>query len=266
MDMKMEKNKLQQLEPTIIAGIDLKRLDRELQETTQNDCDRDPADVATDALAVIAELLESRDTANLAVPAKAGITSASPAGGALQPLEVYAGAVSHHGVPVHLILLPGDVRVTGLEVAEEFIASMNGELPTYAELAHLRRSMHHRFKPELYYTCDQEPYDGDMATVMFDFATDADRRAVKGPRTVRARAVRRVPVQREALTIGLTEQQVAAIAEQLIDDMSPGDDSDTTDDEKIAGAGIKVGIGKMAMAVQQALAAEKRQKGALQDE
>jgi hypothetical protein len=179
---------------------------------------------------------------------------------ALYPLEVYAGIIQYHGAPVHLILLPGDVQVTGLEVAEEFIASIDGEFPTYAELKHLRECMGHRFKPSLYYTCDQEPYDGDMATVLFDFATDADRRAQKGPRNVRVRGVRRVPAQAGTVP-GLTEDQVAGIAGQLIDQESLDDDSDVTDDERLVSAGIKIGIGKMAMAVQQVLAAHKRHQG-----
>lgn len=205
--------------------------------------------------------MKQNDTNSTTVPAKAGAAMAAPADILLHPLEAYAGLVHHHGVPVHLILLPGDVQVTGLDVAEEFVASLNGEFPTYRELEHLRRTMQHRFKPSLYYTCDQEPYDGDMATVLFDFATDTERQAQKGPRNVRARAVRRIPVQGAEVIGGLTEDRVAAIAAQLIDDVSRGYDSDTTDDENIAAAGIKVGIGKMAMAVQQALAAEKRQKG-----
>ena len=125
----------------------------------------------------------------------AATAPAAPAGITLHPLEVYAGIVQHKGAPAHLILMPGDVQVTGIEAAEEFVASVGGELPTYAELELLCKRMSDRFKPSIYYTSDQEPYDGDMATMMFDFATAHDLEAQAGARSVRVRAVRRVPTK-----------------------------------------------------------------------
>lgn len=180
----------------------------------------------------------------------------------LHPLEVYAGIVQHQGAPAHLILLPADVQVTGLEVAEEFVASISGEFPTYAELQHLRNCMHRRFKPSLYYTCDQEPYDGDMATMLFDMATDDDRKWMTGPRSVRVRAVRRVPAQ--AGTAGadaLSAARVAEIADKLIDQEVMTDDPEPTDDEYLVAAGIKVGVGRMALAIQAELAIYTRKQG-----
>lgn len=125
--------------------------------------------------------------------------SAIPLERAVMPMlhrgEVYAGLCQDPDLgALHLILLPGDVRVDSIEEAEEFAASVGGQLPTQAELQHLHKHMGSLFKPALYYTCDQEDYDGSTTvTVMYDFAGRTDLVAVDwGAQQVRVRAVRHV--------------------------------------------------------------------------
>jgi hypothetical protein len=194
-------------------------------------------------------------------PTQPGIPSTAYIIPTLYPFEVYAGVRLHRGVPMHLILLPGDIQVTGLDAAGEFVSSVGGDFPTYAELEHLCKCMRHRFKPSLYYTADQEPYDGDMATALFDFATRADLDAQNGARSVRVRAVRRVPANAGTSVAAITEGQIADIARKLIDQESLSDEQNATDEECLTSAGIKLGIVRMAMQIQAMLVASKHQQG-----
>ena len=201
--------------------------------------------------------IEARVTADgSTVPATAGTQEAPCVMPSLYSHEVYAGVVSHRGAKMHLILLQGAARVVGADAAEEFAASVGGELPTYAELAYLGDLMPQRFKPGLYYTCDQEEYDGDMATALWACGL------AEGTSVTRVRAVRRVPAERATTGPGLTGQQVADLAKRLIDQASPNNQNDMSDDEHLVGAGIKVGIGRMAMEVQTLLAMGSRHLGA----
>ena len=124
---------------------------------------------------------------------------ASFAGPIMHLGEVYAGICQDPDLgAIHLILLPGDVHADSIQEANEFAASVGGELPTLAELEHLHKHMSNAFEPALYYACDEEDYDGDgltMIPVMFDFAGRTDLLSVDwGSQQVRVRAVRRVMV------------------------------------------------------------------------
>lgn len=181
---------------------------------------------------------------------------------ALYPREVYAGVgVGADLVARHLILLPGDVHVGCIEDAVEFVASGGGELPTYAELAHLHKNMGFLFKPSLYYSCEQEPYDGDMATMLFDFAHQIDPDQRDTPRQVRVRAVRRVLAEADIGPAGgISEQQVAALASRLIDQNTVGDGEESIERARMVSTGIMVGIRLMATEVQKALVARQHQQ------
>lgn len=276
----------------VVAGVSVAQLERELEETMQNDCDRDPADVSKDALAVIKTLLApvsdtgipvspvhnqhqletQREATNAA--ARAGVLrqldpsttpSAIPTVPALVPAlyrgEVYAGICQDPDLgPLHLILLPGDVRVGSIEDADEFVDSVGGDLPAYAELQHLHEHIGHLFKPGLYYSCDQEEYDGDMATAMFDFAHQVAPDERDEPRQVRARAVRRVLAEADSGSAGgLSAQQVAALAERLIGQHAVADGEESIERARMVSTGIMVGVRLMATGVQKALAALTRQ-------
>jgi len=199
----------------------------------------------------------SADAPNIrAVPALAGTPLAAPCFmPALYPREAYAGVVSHLGARVHLILLPGEAQIVGTSAAEECAASMGGELPTYAEMTHLGKRMPQRFKPGLYYTCDKEEYDGDMATALWAFAIDEGTSSV-----TRVRAVRRVLAEAAPANGALTAGQVVELATRLIDQESLTDD-DIKEDERMFSAGVKNGIGRMAMATQKEIAARAPQEG-----
>lgn len=192
---------------------------------------------------------------------------ATPTVRALMPAlyrgEVYAGLCQDPGLgPLHLILLPGDVRVGSIEDAEEFVASMGGELPTYAELGYLHMRMGQQFKASLYCTCEQEEYDGDTVPVVYDFATDLERIAQNGARCIRVRAVRRVLADvAGGPSADLNVQQVAALAEQLIDQHAVADGEESIERARMVGTGIMVGIRLMATEVQKALSARQRQDG-----
>jgi len=175
---------------------------------------------------------------------------------ALYPREAYAGVVSHLGARVHLILLPGEAQIVGTPAAEEFAASVGGELPTHAEMTHLGKRMPQRFKPGLYYTCDKEEYDGDMATALWACGIDEGTSAV-----TRVRAVRRVLAEAAPANGALTAGQVVELATRLIDQESLTDDDDIKDDERMFSAGVKNGICRMAMATQKEIAARTRQEG-----
>jgi hypothetical protein len=199
------------------------------------------------------------------IPAKAGTPAVAPVTmPALYPREVYAGVgLGVDGVAIHLILLPGDVRVFGVEEAEEFAHSIGGTIPSYSELEHMRKTLPDQFKGDLYYTSDIEDYDGGLATMFFDAATEAERATQAGARNVRARAVRRVlALANEGAKSSISARHVELLAERLIDQHAAEDDDDVSDRERMVGAGIKVGIGLMAMEIQNLLAARQRQPGA----
>lgn len=212
------------------------------------------------------------------VPAKAGTPE-------LHPGDVYAGITTGaDGAPYHLILLPGDARVTSIDEAENFAMSLGGELPTYAELTILCKRMQDQFQPSLYYTCEKEPYDGDMAAMLFDATPVGELR--NDVHQVRARSVHRLPAddnavdfatikseQRQITTeaahrcviagaerslgvhaFAISATQVAQMACRLINEASSEDES-CTNDEHLVQAGIKMGIAKMAMEVQAVLVA-----------
>jgi len=180
---------------------------------------------------------------------------------ALYHREVYAGICHDPGLgPLHLILLPGDVRVSSIEDADEFVDSVGGDLPTYAELQHLHEHVAHLFKPGLYYSCDQEEYDGEMATAIFDFAHQVAPGERDEPRQVRARAVRRVLADAASAPAGgLSAQQVAALAERLIDQHAVADGEESIERARMVSTGIMVGVRLLATEVQKALAACARQ-------
>lgn len=196
------------------------------------------------------------------IPAKAGTTTAElvtmPA---LYPREVYAGVgLGVDGVAIHLILLPGDVRVFGIEEAEDFARSIGGIIPSYSELEHMRKTLPGQFKGDLYYTSNKEDYDGEPATMFFDAATDAERAAQNGTRNVRVRAVRRVlALANEGAKGTISARHVELLAEKLIDQHAAEDGDDVSERERMVNTGIKVGIGLMAMEIQNLLAARQRQ-------
>lgn len=199
------------------------------------------------------------------IPAKAGTPTAAPVTmPALYPREVYAGVgLGVDGVAIHLILLPGDVRVFGIEEAEEFARSIGGAIPSYSELEHMRKTLSGQFKGDLYYTSNKEDYDGEPATMFFDAATDEERATQAGVRNVRVRAVRRVlALANEGAKSSISARHVELLAEKLIDQHAAEDDDDVSERERMVNTGIKVGIGLMAMEIQNLLAARQRQPGA----
>jgi hypothetical protein len=218
------------------------------------------------------QLAEQRDAVNAAVrssfvgttnggstvPATAGTTldlDPAQAGLKMYPGEIYVGVVPHDLGKAHLILLSGEARVVGADAAEEFATSIGGQLPTHSELEYICQRMPDRFKAGLYYTCDQEEYDGDTATLLWAHLID------ESTSVTRVRAVRRVLAVPAPAINGITEKQVADLATRLIDQRSLGDSDDATHDELMADAGIKVGIGIMAMEIQKQIAGSVHQEG-----
>jgi hypothetical protein len=191
------------------------------------------------------------------VPGKAGATMT-----AVHPGETYIGiSLGTDGIERHLILLAGDAAVGSIEDAEDFVASLYGDLPTYAELECMHKQLATRFKPSLYYTCEQEECDGDVGTMLFDAASPEERAAQNEVRNIRVRAVRRVMVNPSiGPAIGITEHQVEAISDQLLRQYAAIIDKNSDDGDRMVNAGIRLGIGLMAMGVQQALAAIQRQQ------
>jgi hypothetical protein len=255
----------------IVAGIDLTQLERELEETIQNDCDRAPDEVAIDALAVIRTVLAPATDTDIPVSPghdqhqlalrRDATDAAARAGGRRQlglsttpgsasspsrvsfanpithPGELYAGICQDPDLgALHLILLPGDVRVGSIEDAEDFVASLGGELPTYAELDHLYKCMRQQFKPSLYYTCEQEDCDGDVGTMLYDFATGRDREAQSGVRYIRARAVRRVLAAVGPEHLGTSTQIVDTLPGQKQGGVVQGNDTSPRAGTQVDGA------------------------------
>jgi hypothetical protein len=192
------------------------------------------------------------------VPGKVGATLPT-----LHPGETYIGiSLGADGIERHVILLVGDAPVTSIEDAEDFVASVYGELPTYAELAHIHACVAGRLKPTLYYTCEQEDCDGDVGTMLFDGANAEELAARGGVSCIRVRAVRRVLANLDIEpAIGITAHQVDAVSGQLLRQYTALIDKNSDDGDRMVNAGIRVGIGLMAMSVQQVLAAMQRQQG-----
>lgn len=111
--------------------------------------------------------------------------------------EHYAGiALDAEGEPSHhLILLPGDVDMTWSK-ASEWAASIGGELPTRQEQALLFANLKGKFEPAYYWSNEQHASNADFAWFQtFSFGSQGSDD--KGSE-LRARAVRRVPIHREA--------------------------------------------------------------------
>lgn len=179
----------------------------------------------------------------------------SYAGPITYPREVYIGIYQDPDLgPTHLILLPDDVSVGSIEDADDFVDSVGGDLPTFGELQYLHERAGHLFKPCIYYSCDQEDYDGQMVNAAFDFAHQVAPGERDQPRQVRARAVRRVLAKVESGIAGaISAQQVATLAEQLIDQHAIADGEESIERARMVGTGIMVGIRLMATEVQKAL-------------
>lgn len=111
--------------------------------------------------------------------------------------EHYAGiALDAEGPPSHhLILLPGDVDITWSK-AHEWAASIGGELPTRQEQALLFANLKGKFEPAYYWSNEQHASDTAYAWSQH-FINGYQSYGFKGSE-LRARAVRRVPIHREA--------------------------------------------------------------------
>ncbi len=111
--------------------------------------------------------------------------------------EHYAGiALDAEGQPSHhLILLPGDVDMTWSK-AREWAASIGGELPTRQEQALLFANLKGKFEPACYWSNEQHASITDYAWCQ-NFFNGTQNDGTKGNK-FRARAVRRVPIHKEA--------------------------------------------------------------------
>lgn len=111
--------------------------------------------------------------------------------------EHYAGtALGAEGQPSHhLILLPGDGDMTWSK-ASEWAASIGGELPTSQEQALLFANLKGKFEPAYYWSNEQHASYADYAWAQ-DFYDGYQDRYGKDSE-LRARAIRRVPIHKEA--------------------------------------------------------------------
>jgi hypothetical protein len=242
---------------------------------------------------------ESRDAAARASAVRQIDTStghAKPGMPELRPgVNLAWATVWPNGNPYHLILSPDDNRVNGIYELESITRGMDRvlDLPTFSEMTILYRRMPEQFQPSLYYTGDEEMFEGAMMPVTFDATPLEQRRNDK--HEVRVRSIRRVFVdvdtvdyeaiiveQREvtidaaravadtvskgkALSVecSITGAEVAAVAMRLIDEAAR-DDEDVeppTNEDHLMRAGIMTGICSLAMEIQSLLSSKRKAAG-----
>ena len=104
---------------------------------------------------------------------------------------IYAGMSLHEGLPVELVLLPGDEELKW-EDAKAWAEKQGGSLPSRIDQLVLLQNLKSEFKERAYWS--SEHYAGDSAYAWYQtFSYGYQDDTHKGGR-LRARAVRRLPI------------------------------------------------------------------------
>lgn len=108
--------------------------------------------------------------------------------------EHLAGLILEKGTPAHwIVLLPGEAESVTWSQAKAWAKKAGGELPTRKEQSLLFANAGEHFQPRWYWSCEQ-PADDESYAWFQNFSNggqDWSRVSI----SVRARAVRRVPIQ-----------------------------------------------------------------------
>jgi hypothetical protein len=110
----------------------------------------------------------------------------------LQPGELYAGIlIGKNGLPnQNIILLPGDAVDVTWKQAQEWAASIGGELPTRREQSLLFANLGEEFKRDWYWSCEAE----GAGWAWCQYFLSGSQNCSTQLNEFRARAVRRLPI------------------------------------------------------------------------
>lgn len=111
---------------------------------------------------------------------------------ALAKGEIYAGLTLQAGVPVALVLLPGDAGALKWEQAKAWAKDQGGELPSRIDALVLIQNLKSEFREEWYWTGEEYARGADYAwsQSFYGGVQSSDHKSSYG----RARAVRRVAI------------------------------------------------------------------------
>lgn len=108
--------------------------------------------------------------------------------------EIYVGSIGDaQGTLHHIILLPGDNEDATWEAQMEWAKGIGGELPTRIEQAMLWTNHRDQFKKEWYWS--NETHHAESGWAWFQHFNYGDQYVHLKDRELRARAVRRLPIE-----------------------------------------------------------------------